>query len=118
MRTRRFPRSSGGLALFAGAILMAPGVWAQATAGRSEVYETQCAVCHGVDGKSQTEEGRKKKARDLSNAKWQSTVADDRLVRSITKGREKMPAFGKKLTPEEIRALVKEVRVLAKAKAP
>ena len=72
------------------------------------------SVCHGDDGKGQTEEGRKKKARDLTNAKWQDTIDDARIVRSITKGHDEMPAFGKKLTEPEIKALAAEVRSLAK----
>lgn len=81
---------------------------------RSEVYQTNCSVCHGDDGKSQTEQGKAKKARDLSNKKWQESVDDARLVKSIQKGRDAMPAFGKKLTEAQVNDLVKEVRTLAK----
>lgn len=86
----------------------------RAESARSENFQTHCSVCHGDDGKGQTEEGRKKKARDLTNAKWQDTIDDARIVRSITKGHDKMPAFGKKLTEPEIKALAAEVRSLAK----
>ena len=79
---------------------------------RSENWRTLCSVCHGDDGKGQTEEGKKKKARNLTNAKWQDTIDDVRIVRSITKGHDKMPAFGKKLTEPEIKALAAEVRSL------
>jgi mono/diheme cytochrome c family protein len=71
-------------------------------------------VCHGDDGTGQTEQGRKKGARDLTNARWQDKVDDARLTRSITKGHEKMPSFEKKLSADEIKALVAEVRTLAK----
>jgi cbb3-type cytochrome c oxidase subunit III len=81
---------------------------------RSENFQTHCTVCHGDNGKGQTEEGRKKKARDLTNAKWQDTIDDARIVRSITKGHDEMPAFGKKLSEAEIKALAAEVRSLAK----
>ena len=81
---------------------------------RSENWQTHCSVCHGDYGKGQTEEGRKKKARDLTNAKWQDTIDDARIVKSITKGHDEMPAFGKKLTEPEIKALAAEVRSLAK----
>ena len=79
---------------------------------RSETWLTYCAVCHGEDGKAQTEKGKEKGARDLTNRKWQDAVEDGRLVSSITKGRDKMPSFAKKLTPEEIKALVLEVRAI------
>jgi len=80
---------------------------------RSELFRANCAKCHGEDGKGQTEEGKKKGARDLSNAKWQTTISDERMIRSITRGRDMMPSFAKALTPEQIKELVKEVRTLA-----
>ncbi len=80
---------------------------------RSQNWYTFCAFCHGEDGKAKTDEGKKNGARDLTNAKWQETVSDERLFHSITKGRGKMPTFEKKLSPDEIRALVREVRSLA-----
>jgi mono/diheme cytochrome c family protein len=103
------------LVLPAGAFLLA-GLAApiRADGERSENFQTHCSVCHGDNGKGQTEEGRKKKARDLTNAKWQGTIDDKRIVRSITKGHDEMPAFGKKLTEPEIKALAAEVRSLAK----
>lgn len=85
-----------------------------AAEGRSENFLTYCSVCHGEDGKGQTEEGKKKGARDLTNARWQDKVDDGRLIRSVTKGHDKMPSFEKKLSADEIKALVAEVRTLAK----
>jgi len=86
----------------------------QAADSRSENWQTHCSVCHGDDGKGQTEEGKKKKARNLTNAAWQDTIDDARVVKSITKGHDEMPAFSKKLTEPEIKALAVEVRSLAK----
>lgn len=80
---------------------------------RSALWEAHCMVCHGMDGRAETEEGRKKKARNLSDARWQATVSDERLSRSIHRGRDNMPSFGKKLNDEQIKALIAEVRSLA-----
>jgi mono/diheme cytochrome c family protein len=80
---------------------------------RSVTFQTYCITCHGEDGKAQTPEGKRKKARDLSNAKWQATVSDERLASSIKRGREEMPAFGRKLGDAEIKALIPEIRALA-----
>ena len=96
------------------ALLFAPAPALQAADARSENWQTHCSVCHGEDGKGQTEEGKKKKARNLTNAAWQDTIDDARVVKSITKGHDEMPAFGKKLTEPEIKALAAEVRSLAK----
>ncbi len=94
-------------------LLSAPRAPAQVAAG-SEVYSTYCAVCHGDDGLSKTEEGQRKGARDLTKRKWQNSVTDARLTEAIAKGKGKMPAFGRKLSAEEIKALVAEVRRLAR----
>jgi mono/diheme cytochrome c family protein len=105
------------LALAAALALGLPAPTLRAADARSENWQTYCSVCHGDEGSGQTEEGRKHKARDLTNAKWQDTIDDNRIVRSITKGHDEMPAFGKKLSEDEIRALAKEVRSLAKKKS-
>jgi mono/diheme cytochrome c family protein len=84
-------------------------------AERSELWKANCAKCHGEDGRSRTEEGKKKGARDLTKAAWQKSVSDDRFARSITRGRDKMPSFSAVLSPEQVKELVKEVRSLAAA---
>ena len=96
------------------AVLLAASPAAVAADARSENWQTYCSVCHGDDGKGQTEEGKKKGARDLTNARWQDKVDDARMVKSVTKGHDKMPSFEKKLSADEIKALVAEVRTLAK----
>jgi len=106
----RFETTTLSLAL---AALLAPGARAaDPAAGRSELWTANCEKCHGADGKGDTEEGKKKGARDLSNAKWQKTISDDRMIRSVTRGRDKMPAFAKVLSEEQIRELIREVRAL------
>jgi mono/diheme cytochrome c family protein len=84
--------------------------------GASETYQTYCAVCHGDDGKAQTEKGKEKGARDFTNAKWQKSASDERLETSILKGKGKMPKFEGKLSPDEVKALVKDVRSFAEAR--
>jgi mono/diheme cytochrome c family protein len=102
------------LATLSAALLFASAPALQAADVRSENWQTHCSVCHGDDGRAETEQGKKKKARNLTNAKWQDTIDDARIVKSITKGHDEMPAFGKKLTEPEIKALAAEVRSLAK----
>ena len=107
----RFATTTCSLAL--AAALLAPGARAADTAaGRSELWKENCEKCHGADGRGETEEGKKKGARDLSNAKWQKTISDDRMIRSVSRGRDKMPAFAKVLSEEQIRELIREVRAL------
>jgi mono/diheme cytochrome c family protein len=74
-------------------------------------FDSQCAKCHGRDGRAHTMRGRLAHARDMTNASWQNEVTDERLFNSITKGKgKKMPAYGKKLSEDQIDALVQYVR--------
>lgn len=100
--------------LLSALVLLALPLAAQEPAKRSAVWEANCSVCHGDDGRSQTEEGLKKKARNLADPKWLATVSDGRLTSSIQRGHDKMPAFGRKLSPEQVKALVAEIRTLPK----
>ncbi|HRY42968.1 MAG TPA: c-type cytochrome [Thermoanaerobaculia bacterium] len=104
-------RMTGVAAAVLGACLLAGPVRAEGP-GRSSTWEAYCTVCHGPDGKSNTEEGKKRNARDLTDPRWLASVSDSRLEGSIRRGRDKMPAFGRKLGNEQIKALVAEIRAL------
>ncbi|MCA1592474.1 MAG: cytochrome c [Acidobacteria bacterium] len=78
------------------------------------LYGKNCATCHGKDGRSKTFKGKLKHAPDLTDAQWQAGKSDEHLFNSISNGREKMPAFGKKLTAQQIESLVSYVRGLKK----
>jgi cytochrome c6 len=77
-----------------------------------DTFGAQCAKCHGKDGRAHTTRGRLSHARDLTNASWQNEVSDERLFNSVSKGKGKMPAYGKKLSDDQIDALVRYVRQL------
>jgi len=78
-------------------------------------FDAKCAECHGRDGRARTFKSKHfVHARDLTNAQWQAEVTDERLFNSITKGKGKMPAYGKKLPEDQIDALVRYVRQLKK----
>jgi cytochrome c6 len=76
------------------------------------VFAKNCATCHGKDGRAKTFKAKFNHARDLTDSKWQMSVSDERLFNSITNGRGHMPAWGKKLSEEEINSLVAYVRRL------
>ena len=76
------------------------------------IFNTKCAQCHGRDGRAHTVRGRRSHARDMTEASWQNDVSDERLFNSINKGKGKMPAYGKKLSEDQIDALVRYVRQL------
>ena len=76
------------------------------------LFSSECATCHGKDGKAKTFKAKLNHARNLTDATWQAEVTDERLYNSIHNGKGKMPAFGKKLSDPQINALVAYVRTL------
>ena len=51
-----------------------------------EVYEKQCAKCHGVDGKGDTKMGKKTGAKDYTDPKVQAEMKDDHAFKIIKEG--------------------------------
>jgi len=76
----------------------------------ASLYDSKCAKCHGKDGRAKTMVGKMKHARDFTDSKWQADASDERLINSITNGKEGMPAFGKKLSDSQISGLAAYVR--------
>ena len=107
-------RSHVGAALVFAAIagigiaLFARETKAAVAAHPSATFVQYCAKCHGEDGKAMTPKGKQLMARDFTDAEWQSSKSDADLVKTVTKGGEDMPTFGKKLSQEQIESLVKD----------
>ena len=80
----------------------------------TQLYSKNCASCHGRDGRSKTFKAKLNHARNISDPEWQERVSDERIFNSIMNGKGKMPAYGKKLSEQEIDALVTHVRSLRK----
>lgn len=73
-------------------------------ANGQDIYERKCARCHGDDGTP--------KKRNIPHLK-KSKISDAETIGIITNGEDKMPAFAKKLSAQEIKAVaayVKEFR--------
>ena len=95
-------------ALVFGAIAgLAIAMYAEQT-GPSETFMQYCAKCHGEDGKAQTPKGQQLKAQDFTDKDWQEHHTDEELIKVVTEGGMDMPAFGKKLSAEQIEGLVKK----------
>lgn len=111
-----------GLTIIVGIGLRSPALQARSTrvaGARSapQLYSKYCVTCHGRNGRSQTSKGKYNHARDLTEAKWQDDVSDERIFNSIMNGRNvrgNMPAFGKKMSEQEADSLVGFVRSLRK----
>jgi mono/diheme cytochrome c family protein len=102
----------GGAAVSRSSPVLVTEVNAARTA--AAIYSKECATCHGKDGQAKTFKAKFNHARNLTDAQWQDSVSDERIFNSINNGKGKMPAFGKKLSEEEINSLVPYVRGLKK----
>ena len=75
-----------------------------------QIYAARCARCHGEDGKAETRMGKNMGARNFTDAAWHKDTKDEDIFSTIKDGNGAMPAFGNKLSDEEIKALVGKVR--------
>jgi cytochrome c6 len=82
-------------------------------AAGAALYKAKCAACHGADGKGETTMGKANKLGDLGSADVQKQ-SDADLAAIITNGKNKMPAYGKSLKPDQIKDLVAYIRTLKK----
>lgn len=84
-----------------------------------ELFNRNCARCHGADGRGDTPSGHLFKAPDFTDAEWWKKNSDTTSVgdlRSIVaRGKGSMPGFGKKLTRSQIKLLVERVRSFRKS---
>jgi mono/diheme cytochrome c family protein len=80
------------------------------------LFGERCARCHGADGRGQTVLGGMLGVPDFTDEKWwKEERTDKELVTAVTNGKDEMPAFGKKLSKQEIATLVLYVRRFNKA---
>ncbi len=80
-----------------------------------KIFRNDCEKCHGRDGK-RSKRGKKLGSPDFTDAEWQASVTDEQLIASVTNGKKKMPSQKDNLSPEEIKAMVKYVRMFAPKK--
>lgn len=77
------------------------GAMAAALIARGEVdkkaektWKSKCASCHGVDGKAQTDQGKKFGIKDYSAADFHAKFSDADLKKAIVDGQgQNMPAY-------------------------
>ena len=81
--------------------------------GGEAVYKAKCASCHGPDGVGATPAGKATKARDFCSDEVKKET-DDEWTAIIVKGKNKMPAYDKKITDAEVKDVVTYIRSLCK----
>lgn len=78
-------------------------------------FKANCASCHAENGSADTPAGKAVHAKDLRSEEVQEKSASE-ISEVITNGNGKMPAFGSKLSPADIKKLATYVRTLGKEK--
>ena len=88
-------------------------------ADAKENWDSQCAKCHGAEGKGDTKMGQKLGAKDFTDAKVQADLKDEAATKAIKDGLKSsddktlMKPFDT-LSADEVKALVAYVRGLKK----
>jgi len=103
---------------FTGATLLIAPLSVRA-ADVEENWTKNCASCHGKDGKGETKAGKKAGTKDMTDAKYQADLTDEKAVKAIKEGikeegKDKMKPFAAKLSDDEIKALIAKVRSFKK----
>ena len=85
----------------------------QAQSESAKIFKANCVTCHSANGSGDTAAGKAFHAKDLRSAEVQKQT-DEELAEVITKGKGKMPAFGAKIKPDDVKKLVAYLRELPK----
>jgi cytochrome c553 len=99
-------------------VFLVAGAVSLRAADAKELWEKQCAKCHGADGKGATKMGQKLGVKDYTDAKVQGAFTDEQATKAIKEGvkkegETKMKAYTD-LTDDEIKSLVKHIRSMKK----
>ena len=112
MFERLLPRTLAiGIFLGAAASL---GFGQPANNSAASIYKTNCVSCHGPDGRGSAV-GKSLHTADFHSAQVKQQ-SDAQLAGVVAEGRGNMPAFGTRVSKDQIDALVKYIRTLGKAK--
>lgn len=109
---RTLARMCQSVCLLAAAIFLLTAS-ARAQDEAAALYKSNCAACHGADGKGDTAIGKSQKLRDLGSEEVQKQT-DAQLTDITANGKGKMPAYKGKLTDDQIKQLVVFMRSLKK----
>ena len=94
-------------------VVMAAGTaQAQQANPSAQLYTQHCAACHGATGTPAA--GMVRAMGAMPDFATVTAPADSVWVHAITAGKGKMPAFGSRLQPAQVRALVAYLHTLKK----
>lgn len=102
-----------GACLAALAVMLLSSTPAQAQSAGEKVYKAKCTGCHGPDGTAATAAGKATKTPSICTDEAKKAT-DAAWTEVITKGKNKMPSYDKKLTEAEIKDVIAYMRSLCK----
>ncbi|MGB6248077.1 MAG: cytochrome c [Terriglobales bacterium] len=77
----------------------------------ADIYKMKCSACHAASGAGDTMLGKNMKLRALGSPDVQKQ-SDQELATIISRGKNRMPAYDRKLSKDQIAAVVKYIRSL------
>lgn len=106
-----------GVAIAAGAVLFVAAAAQVASAqDGAALYNKNCKSCHGPEGKGDGPAAKALKPPPEDFAKGAKAMSEADIATAIKEGKvgdKKHPAFGKKLSDEQIKAVAQHVKQLA-----
>ena len=99
--------AAGALFLFSNSAPVNIAAAAEVASSPRSLYVSNCASCHGSDGKSNTVKGRQLDADDISGG-----TSTSKTIRLVTNGRGDMPSFKRRLTAAQIKSIAGYVATL------
>lgn len=110
--------SKAAMAIAVGA-MFASGSALAADKKVERLWKSKCSSCHGMDGKGQTEKGKKMQIGDMTSAEFQKKTDDD-FKKQIMEGlktekdgvKKEMDPYKDELKPDEITGLMAYIREL------
>ena len=99
--------AAGAFFVFSNSASVNAAAVAETPASPRSLYVSNCASCHGSDGKSNTAKGRQLDADDISGG-----TSTSKTIRLVTNGRGDMPSFKRRLTAAQIKSIAGYVATL------
>jgi len=73
------------------------------------LFESKCAMCHGKDGVAKA---TAKGSANMNDPAWQKAHDAAAIAKTTTDGKNKMPAYKEKLTPDQVKAIAEYIKTL------
>lgn len=76
-----------------------------------KLYESKCAMCHGMDGVAKKMAAGSK---NFNDPDWKKTATAEGIIKDIHEGKGKMKGLGDKVSAEDAKAIADYVLTLGK----